>query len=166
MLEIIIFCFFFYSSSPSVFAANPTFNVQSFGAKSGGNSDCTKAFLSAWRAACATTADATVYVPPGRFLLRNAYFDGKYCKNKAITLRIDGTLVAPSNYNAIGKSEIWLKFESIAGVSIHGGTLDGQGTNLWACKNSDKNCPAGATVKKSCFEHLEYFFQHACMHIY
>ncbi|KAL7085815.1 hypothetical protein ACP275_14G301200 [Erythranthe tilingii] len=144
ILILIITIQLFYYSSPSL-AANPTYNVQSFGAKSGGNSDCTKAFLSAWGAACAATSPATIYVPPGSYLLRNAYFGGQLCKNTAITIRIDGTLVAPSDYNALAKTENWLTFERVAGVSIFGGTLDAQGTKLWACKNSGKSCPKGAT---------------------
>ncbi|XP_042009522.1 polygalacturonase-like [Salvia splendens] len=139
MMRIHILSLFYYSRL--VLAANPTYNVQSYGAKS----DCSKAFLSAWGAACATTAAATIYVPPGRYLLRNAYFSGSLCKNTAITIRIDGTLVAPSDYNAIGNIGSWLKFERVTGVSIYGGTLDGQGTKLWACKNSGNNCPKGAT---------------------
>lgn len=127
-------------------AANPSYNVKNFGAKSNGKSNCTKAFLNAWAAACATTQPASIYVPPGRYLLRNAYFSGKLCKNTAITIRIDGTLVAPSDYSVIGNSGNWLKFERITGVSIYGGTLDGQGASLWACKNSGKSCPKGATV--------------------
>lgn len=147
MFQILIFTLsFFFYSSPLAFAVNPTFNVQSFGAKPDGSSDSTKAFLSAWSAACAAAVAATVYVPPGRYLLRNANFNGKLCKNKAMTLLIHGTLIAPSNYNAIGKSEAWLKFERVAGVTIHGGTLDGRGSYLWACKNSGKSCPTGATV--------------------
>ncbi|KAK4403277.1 Polygalacturonase [Sesamum angolense] len=142
MMLILIFTFFYYTSS---FASNPSYNVKSFGAISDGESDSTKAFLSAWFAACATTQPAAIYVPPGRYLLRNAFFNGKTCKNKAITIRIDGTLVAPSDYNTIGKSGTWLKFQKVTGVSISGGTLDGQGTKLWACKNSSKSCPKGAT---------------------
>ncbi|KAG8369382.1 hypothetical protein BUALT_Bualt14G0005400 [Buddleja alternifolia] len=142
-IQILTFIFFYnYSTS---FAANPSYNVQSFGAKPNGKSDSTKAFLSAWGAACATTQPASIYVPPGKYLLRNAYFTGKLCKNTAITIRIDGTLLAPSDYNAIGNSGNWLKFQWVTGVSIYGGTLDGQGTKLWACKNSSKSCPKGVT---------------------
>ncbi|KAL2248810.1 UNVERIFIED_CONTAM: Polygalacturonase [Sesamum indicum] len=142
MILILIFTFFYIITSS--FASNPSYNVKSFGANSDANSDSTKAFLSAWSAACATTQPAAIYIPPGRYLLRNALFNGKTCKNKAITIRIDGTLVAPSDYNAIGNSGTWLKFQKVAGLSISGGTLDGQGTKLWACKNSSKSCPKGA----------------------
>jgi polygalacturonase len=122
------------------------YNVQSFGAKSDGKSDCTKAFLSAWAAACASTGPATIYAPPGRFLIGRALFGGQLGKSNAITIRIDGTLVAPYNFNVLGSSGNWLKFERVTGVSVYGGTLDGQGTGLWACKNSGKKCPKGAIV--------------------
>ncbi|CDP08138.1 unnamed protein product [Coffea canephora] len=42
------------------------------------------------------------------------------------------------------REDFWL-FERVNGLSIYGGTLDGQGTGLWACKNSGKHCPQGAT---------------------
>ncbi|GFP83125.1 polygalacturonase [Phtheirospermum japonicum] len=143
MIQFLIFTFFFFFSCS--FAADYSYNVQNFGAKSNGKSDCTKAFLSAWAAACATVQPATIYVPQGRYMLKNAVFTGKSCKNKAITIRIDGTLVAPDDYKVNGNAGNWLKFYRVTGVSIYGGTLDGQGTKLWACKNSGKSCPKGAT---------------------
>lgn len=142
----IIITLFFYSSS-----ATPSYNVKSFGGKSNGKSDCTKAFLSAWSAACAVAQPAEIYVPAGRYLLRNALFSGRLCKNTAITIRIDGTLLAPSNYSVVGNSGSWLKFERVTGVSIYGGTLDSQGEALWACKNSGQSCPNGATVSRNLF---------------
>ncbi|KAI4306358.1 hypothetical protein L6164_029642 [Bauhinia variegata] len=122
-----------------------TYNVVSFGAKPDGKTDSAKAFLNAWANACRSTAPAAIYVPPGRFLLGKVVFNGQ-CSNKAISITIDGTLVAPSNYNAIGNAGNWLLFQHVDGVSIHGGVLDGQGTGLWACKNSGKSCPSGATT--------------------
>ncbi|KAL7157613.1 hypothetical protein ABFS83_02G088900 [Erythranthe nasuta] len=145
IIQILIFTFFFIYYYSFAANNNPSYNVQNFGAKPNGKSDSTKAFLSAWNTACATTQPATIYVPPGRFLVRSVTFSGKLCKNTAITIRIDGTIVAPSNYNVIGNSGNWLKFERVTGVSILGGTLDGQGSKLWACKNSGKICPKGAT---------------------
>ncbi|XP_027115710.2 polygalacturonase-like [Coffea arabica] len=135
-----LFIFFLLPSTESV-----TYNVQSYGAKSDGRSDSTKSFLSAWAAACASVEPATIYVPRGRYLVGGASFSGQNCKNNAITIRIDGTLVAPSDYNVLGHTGNWLTFERTNGLSIYGGTLDGQGTGLWACKNSGKNCPTGAT---------------------
>ncbi|KAJ7961819.1 Polygalacturonase-like [Quillaja saponaria] len=68
------------------------------------------------------------------------------CKNNAISVQIDGTLVAPSDYRVIGKTANWLLFQRVNGVSIRGGILDGRGTGLWSCKMSGKNCPSGATT--------------------
>ncbi|KAI9078564.1 hypothetical protein K1719_039502 [Acacia pycnantha] len=65
--------------------------------------------------------------------------------NKAITVAINGTLVAPSNYHDNDNSN-WIVFENVDGVSVHGGLLDGKGASLWACKHSGGNCPSGATV--------------------
>ncbi|OIS96332.1 PREDICTED: polygalacturonase-like [Nicotiana attenuata] len=138
----LLFFFLFHLSS----AANTMYNVKNFGAKSNGKTDSSKAFLSAWAAACASTSAATIYVPRGSYLLRTAYFYGQTCKSKAITIRIDGTLLAPSDYNVIGNAGNWIKFEKVNGVSIYGGTFDGQGDGLWACKNSGKNCPEGTTA--------------------
>lgn len=128
-------------------SATITYNILQYGAKSGGQSDSSKAFLSAWGAACAINSPATIYVPQGRFLLKNVYLYGEHCRNGAITIRIDGVLVAPSDYNVLGNSGSWIKFDRVTGVSIYGGTLDGQGTSLWACKHSGKKCPEGAKVR-------------------
>ncbi|KAF7851385.1 hypothetical protein BT93_L4056 [Corymbia citriodora subsp. variegata] len=125
-------------------AASVQYNVVSLGAKADGKTDSSKAFLSAWTSACGSTSAATIYVPQGRFLVRSASFNGP-CKNSAIIVRIDGTLVAPSDYNVNGNAGSWIVFRHVTGVSVMGGILDGQGTGLWACKNSSKSCPTGAT---------------------
>ncbi|XP_047978762.1 polygalacturonase-like [Salvia hispanica] len=144
MFQIFIVTFLQYFSA-SILAANPTYNVISYGAKADGKSDCAKAFQAAWGAACASASPATINVPRGRYILGNVHFEGSTCKNNAITIQIDGTLLAPSNYNAIGNSVHWLMFKRVTGVSIRGGTLDGLGANLWVCKASGKKCPQGAT---------------------
>ncbi|GFP87138.1 polygalacturonase [Phtheirospermum japonicum] len=97
----------------------------------------------AWSAACASTSPSTIYIPKGKFLLRNLHFQGP-CNNKAITIRIDGTLLAPTNYNAVAGN--WLLFEDVDGVSVLGGTLDARGAALWACKERGNNCASGATM--------------------
>nr|GMC83173.1 polygalacturonase-like [Ipomoea batatas] len=141
----LVFSFIIYVTFAS--AGSGSYNVQSYGAKPDGKTDSTKAFVGAWAAACASTAPATIHVPAGRFLVGSVTFVGQTCKNNAISFQMDGTLVAPSDYNnVVGKSGNWIKFEKVTGVSISGGTLDGQGTALWACKNSAKNCPQGATT--------------------
>ncbi|XP_059630208.1 polygalacturonase-like [Cornus florida] len=117
-------------------------NVLSFGARPDGQSDSTQAFLKAWAAACGSVKAVTMYVPRGRFLLKAAVFRGP-CKNK-INVRIDGTLVAPSDYRALGNSGYWMLFIQVNRVDIVGGTLDAKGAAFWACRTSGKNCPVGA----------------------
>ncbi|KAK7251959.1 hypothetical protein RIF29_35590 [Crotalaria pallida] len=142
LLILMIMCFLLNSST----AKAATYNVVNFGAKPNGQTDSTEAFLSAWSKACASASPTAIYVPQGRFLLRSVVFRGQ-CANKAISITIDGTLVAPSDYRVIGNAGNWLYFEHVTGVSIRGGVLDGQGTALWDCKNSGKrNCPTGATT--------------------
>ncbi|XP_023531798.1 polygalacturonase-like [Cucurbita pepo subsp. pepo] len=130
----------------STFAASSSsYNVVSFGAKPDNQSDSTQAFQAAWAKACASTKSASIYVPRGRYYLRSVTFNGP-CKNNAISMRIDGSLVAPSDFRVIGNLVAWIMFRHVDGVTISGGILDGQGTGLWACKNSTKACPNGATT--------------------
>ncbi|KAJ6908798.1 polygalacturonase-like [Populus alba x Populus x berolinensis] len=123
-----------FTLSPLAKAAQ--YSVLSYGANPGGKTDSTKAFAAAWSQACASTQPATISVPKGSFALGQVRFQGP-CKNNAILVRIDGTLVAPSDYGVLGKAQNWLIFEHVNGVTISGGTLDGQGAGLWSCKNSD-----------------------------
>ncbi|KAF8388649.1 hypothetical protein HHK36_027326 [Tetracentron sinense] len=139
LLLSLLFIVFCHSS-----ANTAVYDVVKLGAKPDGRTDSTRSFLSAWGGACASITPAMIYVPKGRFLLKSATFAGN-CKNSDITIRIDGTLVAPSDYRVIGNAGNWLLFEGVTGVSIYGGILDGQGSGLWACKAAGNSCPSGAT---------------------
>ncbi|XP_035838929.1 polygalacturonase [Helianthus annuus] len=117
------------------------------GAKPDGRSDSKNAFLKAWSLSCNSTIPASIYVPAGRYLVASALtFSGQGCKSRAITFNIAGNLVAPSSYNAIGNAQVWIKFYIVKNVTINGGTLDAQGSSLWACKTSGKACPKGSTT--------------------
>ncbi|GER34185.1 pectin lyase-like superfamily protein [Striga asiatica] len=149
MLILILIILHYSSPVPIALAAYynkiPTYNVLNFGASRYGLSDSKWAFLQAWNRACAYLGPAAIiYVPEGRYHLGAVIFYGRTCKRKAIAIHIDGTLVAPSNYEVLGNREYWLKFVGVNGVSIFGGNLDGQGKSLWACKNSGNSCPHGA----------------------
>ncbi|KAJ0035773.1 hypothetical protein Pint_26296 [Pistacia integerrima] len=50
------------------------------------------------------------------------------------------------DYKVIGNADDWLVFEHVNGVSINGGTLDGQGAGLWTCIKTGERCPSGATT--------------------
>ena len=151
-LLITLLSIIFFASSPLAKAAQ--YSVLSYGAMPDGKTDSTKAFAAAWSQACASTQPATISVPKGSFALGQVRFQGP-CKNNAILVRIDGTLVAPSDYGVLGRAQNWLIFEHVNGVTISGGTLDGQGAGLWSCKNSGKDCPSGATVCSSHASHNE-----------
>ncbi|RDX77696.1 hypothetical protein CR513_42136, partial [Mucuna pruriens] len=131
----------------STWAKPTTYNVLDFGGKPDGSTDSTKALLSAWNKACGSGKPASIHVPHGKFLIgRPVTFRGQ-CANKAISITIHGTLVAPFEYSSIGKALHWLMFDQVSGVSIHGGVLDARGTSLWDCKHKPKaNCPIGATT--------------------
>ncbi|KAF2298273.1 hypothetical protein GH714_021105 [Hevea brasiliensis] len=139
---VLVILIILFTTSSSANAAQ--YNVLTFGAKPDGKTDSTKAFLAAWTRACESIKPATVYAPPGRFFLLNVVFQGP-CKNNAILVRVDGTLVAPSDYRLTGNAGNWIFFQYVNGVTVSGGVLDGQGPGLWACKASGNNCPSGAT---------------------
>ncbi|KAJ6734035.1 PECTIN LYASE-LIKE SUPERFAMILY PROTEIN [Salix koriyanagi] len=124
-------------------AASTTYNVMRFGAKPDGKTDATQPFLKAWSAACRSATPPTIYVPRGRYLLKAIVFRGP-CKSK-ITFQIGGTLVAPTDYRALGNSGYWILFIKINRVSVIGGTLDARGAGFWACRKYRQNCPVGAS---------------------
>lgn len=132
--------------TPFIFTtpSNAAYNVVSFGAKSGGQTDSTQAFLKAWAAACRSATASTIYVPKGSFLVKAAVFSGP-CKS-TIKIMIDGTIVAP-DYRSMGNSGYWILFIDVDKVAIFGGTLDAKGAAYWACRRSGKSCPIGARVR-------------------
>jgi len=121
------------------------FDITAFGAKSDGQTDSAQSFTKAWAAACGSSGATTVYVPAGSFSLGPVTFSGP-CSSSRITVQIDGTLIAPSNYAEIGTKGGWILFDHVDGVSVYGGVIDGRGASLWSCKASAHNCPDGATV--------------------
>lgn len=130
-------------------------NVVSYGAKPDGKQDSTKSFQNAWSSACKSNERSTIYVPQGSFLLKQVTFWGP-CRNK-IDLRIDGTIVAPSDYGSLGSSGYWILFMKVNNVAIYGGTIDGYGSAFWRCRKAGRNCPDGARVCISIFFQLHYY---------
>ncbi|KAK1426417.1 hypothetical protein QVD17_15088 [Tagetes erecta] len=129
----------------STVAAAASYNVKKLGAKPDGKTDSTNAFITAWSRACGSDQPATMYVPRGTYMVGGMEFSGP-CKNGDVTIRIDGTLVAPKNYFVLGKAKYWLRLQYVHGVTVVGGVMDAKGAALWGCKlSSSKNCPDGAT---------------------
>ncbi|KAJ1703748.1 hypothetical protein LUZ63_003527 [Rhynchospora breviuscula] len=121
-------------------------NVQNYGAKPDGMTDSSGPFLQAWGKACTSSKPVTIHVPAGNFLITRITFSGP-CKNTDIKFLIDGTIVAPSTYANLHKPNRWIKFDSVEGVSINGGTFKGRGEALWNCKSvKHHHCPDGATT--------------------
>jgi len=160
-LHFLVLCTWFSTSS----AKATSYNVVDFGAKPDGATDATAAFLSAWKKACSSNKPAGIHVPQGRFLIARAVTFHGQCANRAISITIRGTLVAPSQYTFVGNSLYWLTFDQVSGVSIHGGVLDARGSFLWDCKyKATPNCPIGAAV---CYMHAQIFLStHTHIYIY
>ncbi|XP_073025718.1 polygalacturonase [Primulina eburnea] len=119
-----------------------TYNVMDFGAIPGGTTDSTGPFHSAWALACGDKSMSTMYVPQGLYLIKAVEFRGP-CKNTTM-VRIDGTLVAPNDYQDLGNSSSWILFVKVDRLSILGGVLDAKGDGFWACRISGQNCTVGA----------------------
>lgn len=145
------FILIFFKTSNAV-----SINVVSYGAKPDGKQDSTKHFLSAWNSACKSKEATTIYVPQGSFLLKQVTFWGP-CMNK-IDFKIDGTIVAPSNYVSLGSSGYWILFMKVNRVSIYGGTIDGKGEDYWHCRKAGKSCPPGARVCLYVLSTLHFIF--------
>lgn len=135
-LSLTLFAFFFFP------LARAAYEIVNFGAKPGGTVDASKALLRAWSSACSSATPATVHVPKGNFLLNSVVLSGP-CK-RFVTLWIEGSFVAPSNYARMPSK--WIAVSKVNGLRITGGTLDGQGNALWACKQAGRSCPHGTDV--------------------
>jgi polygalacturonase len=129
--------------SLSVTVSKGAYNLIDFGAKPDGITDNKQPFLNAWTKVCGSTRPVSIYVPPGKFLVSQTDFIGP-CQNNDVEIYIDGTIVAPSGHNT--GATTWILFKYVQGLSIVGGTLDGQGQLLWDCKISGSNCPEASTV--------------------
>lgn len=119
-----------------------SYNVANFGARAHPQIDSTLSFLRTWSLACRSSTPATVYVPRGTFTVKQLTFKGP-CRNRVV-FQIDGTLVAPWDYRALGNSEFWILFHQVNRLSVIGGTLDGRGSGFWNCRRTGSNCPTGA----------------------
>jgi polygalacturonase len=67
-----------------------------------------------------------------------------------VTFAIAGTVIAPARYGARGSSGRWITFENMDGLVVSGGgTLDGRGRALWACRRrGQRDCPTPTSVRR------------------
>ncbi|XP_026403816.1 uncharacterized protein LOC113299089 isoform X2 [Papaver somniferum] len=119
------------------------FNVKKYGARADGRNDDTQAFTAAWKAACASTAPAEVFIPKGTYLVGPVKFTGP-CKASPITVNMQGFLKASTDLSRYGSSSDWFEFGWVDGLNlIGGGTFDGQGAASWPFNK----CPTNMNCK-------------------
>ncbi|KAL8204555.1 hypothetical protein R6Q57_010178 [Mikania cordata] len=150
LLKAACICFILSFFQSSCNAAS--YNVVSFGARPDGRTDSSPAFESAWRAACASSSSSMVYIPRGMFMTKPVVFSGP-CRN-IILFQIDGTLVAPSNYQDMGNSGFWILFTKVSRLTVHGGTIDARGSKFWACRRTGSHCPPGVRETDNVNSHV------------
>ncbi|XP_064991049.1 exopolygalacturonase-like [Musa acuminata AAA Group] len=117
--------------------ADGVYNVKDYGAAGDGKTDNTKAFETAWSAACAVQGKATIVIPEGAYLLGPTIFKGP-CKG-IMVMQVKGQLLASTHLEAY--NQYWLHFQYINGLVISGGgRFNGQGASAWPynqCKKTN-----------------------------
>ncbi|KAI9080053.1 hypothetical protein K1719_037986 [Acacia pycnantha] len=117
-------------------------NVLDFKAKPDGVTDCTQAFMTAWRTVCNSPQQARLYVPPGKYYVSSMFFAGPCKSPQPITIRVDGTILASTDPSEYVNGE-WLIFTDIKGLKLIGpGTFDGQGKDMWAANINCESDPS------------------------
>ncbi|KAI0494937.1 hypothetical protein KFK09_025083 [Dendrobium nobile] len=124
--------------------ASPIYNVMAYGARGDGKTDDTKAFLNAWKAACADPRNP-YFVVTGKggknYLLSKIIFEGP-CSS-SLKFLISGGLVAP-NRLWTNQIDTWIVFKNIPKITVLGnGLIDGKGSIWWDClsKNQCRDAP-------------------------
>ncbi|PKU72025.1 Polygalacturonase [Dendrobium catenatum] len=125
-LLLLLLPFLFHLSS-----AAQLYNIADYGAKPDGSDDSASQLAIAWTKACSSIVPATLLIPPGKFLVSQAWLQGP-CRNNKILIVIKGIVMAPSSYTS---NEQWIIFKRVNGLTISGGLLDGHGQALWSCKS-------------------------------
>ncbi|XP_021721558.1 exopolygalacturonase-like [Chenopodium quinoa] len=127
-----------------------TFNLADYDATGDGETDDVEAFMGAFRAACDHPGKARFLIPRGQFVVSQAVFAGP-CKGPGpIVVQITGNVKAIPDISMYPEPE-WLIFERINGLVIFGGgTIDGQGAQMWkyADCNQNSNCARLPSVSK------------------
>ncbi|KAL2239006.1 UNVERIFIED_CONTAM: Exopolygalacturonase [Sesamum indicum] len=111
------------------------FDITKFEAKADGITDNAIPIIRAWKAACESRGAAKVVIPRGNFMAGEIVLGGP-CVGQT-TVEIQGTLLAnpdPSAYT--GGS--WIMLQRVDNVVVTGGgTINGQGKNVWQYAGGD-----------------------------
>ncbi|KAK9756104.1 hypothetical protein RND81_01G073600 [Saponaria officinalis] len=127
-----VFLFFLALFNIQGESATKVFNLKDYGAIPGGQVDNSKALLKAWGDACNSHGGSTLEVPSATYLVYPVTLSGP-CKGPMLFHNI-GILKGPSGLQ--GNS--WVSFQYINGLTLTGGTFDGQGSP----KQTTPNLPA------------------------
>lgn len=108
--------------------------------------------VQAWRAGCDSTGAARVLVPAGKsFMMGEVIMSGPCNAKKPIIVDIQGTLNAnpdPSSYS----NRMWILIEHVDGIIITGGgTINGQGANVWKYADEGNHMPVVCITVHSYF---------------
>ncbi|XXG79002.1 hypothetical protein AAC387_Pa09g0166 [Persea americana] len=128
------------------------FDVRSFGAAGDGSTDDTKAFMSAWKAACAVES-AVLLVPSDYiFIITSTIFSGP-CK-PGLVFQVDGVLMPPDGPDSWPDSDSknqWLVFYRLNGMTLGGsGVVEGNGEKWWDLPCKPHRGPHGSTLHGPC----------------
>ncbi|CAA0826864.1 Unknown protein [Striga hermonthica] len=105
---------------------NNHFKVTDYGAIADGRTDCSKAFLAAWRDACASYG-GVIEVPKKTFVVSGASFNGP-CNGPTFFMNKGVILASPGAHY----KDFWISFYEVNGLTIRGGgTFDGNGPTAW-----------------------------------
>ncbi|URE25501.1 Glycosyl hydrolases family 28 [Musa troglodytarum] len=125
---IVIGLLFFILSGVRVDMTIGVYNVKDYRAVGDGQTNNTKAFVTAWSVACAVQGKATIVIPEGAYLLGPTIFKGP-C-NGIMVMQVIGQLLASTHLEAY--NQYWLHFQYINGLVISGGgRFNGQGASAW-----------------------------------
>ncbi|XP_047966298.1 exopolygalacturonase clone GBGE184-like [Salvia hispanica] len=126
------------------------FDITNYGAKGDGTTDDAMALIQAWRAGCDSAGAARILVPAGKsFMMGEVIMRGPCKAAKPIVLDIQGTINAnpePSSYSNM----MWILIEYVDGMIVTGGgTIHGQGQNVWKYADDTTRMPVSFTFQSS-----------------
>ncbi|GAB4859366.1 hypothetical protein Ancab_010830 [Ancistrocladus abbreviatus] len=105
------------------------FDIKAFGAKADTMTDSSNEIMSAWKQACSSPEPSTLIIR-GVYMVAQMELQGP-CKAK-VTIRLEGTLRAPSSLEKFRPGDAWISFRYIDGLTLlGGGSFDGEGQIAW-----------------------------------
>ncbi|KAK2648541.1 hypothetical protein Ddye_016030 [Dipteronia dyeriana] len=115
------------------------FDVRKYGVTADGVTDFSKALLDAFRDACASPTPSKVWVPKGKFALKQVILQGP-CK-APIHVKIEGNIKALTELGTTNAGSSWIAFQYMSNFTLSGGAIfDGQGPKAWGTCGKNTYC--------------------------